>query len=168
MNDDPVSVELLDGRLVRIRPISPADAAALVRFHEGLTTESTRLRFFAVHPELSPGEVEHFTHVDHRDREALVALDGPDIIAVGRFDRSPGTDHAEVAFVVADEWQGRGVGTCLLRQLTVRARAAGIAGFVADTLEENYRMRDLIRHSGLMGTSTAECGVVRVAMDFDR
>jgi hypothetical protein len=52
--------------------------------------------------------------------------------------------------------------------LTVRARAAGIAGFVADTLEENYRMRDLIRHSGLMGASTAECGVVRVAMDFDR
>jgi GNAT superfamily N-acetyltransferase len=167
MDDDSVPVELLDGRCVRIRPISAADGAALVRFHEGLTRETTRLRFFAVHPELSAGEIEHFTHVDHRDREALVALDGPDIIAVGRFDRAPGTDHAEVAFVVADEWQDHGVGTCLLRQLTVRARASGITGFVADTLEENYRMRDLIRHSGLMGTSTVECGVVRVAMDLD-
>ena len=167
MDHDGVSMEL-DGRPVRVRPISPADGAALVRFHLGLTRETTRLRFFAVHPELSAEEVERFTHVDHTEREGLVVLDGGEIIAVGRFERLPGTEKAEVAFVVADAWQSRGVGTRLLKELAARARAVGVAGFIADTLEENHRMRHLFRHSGLAATSTVETGVVRVAMDLRR
>ena len=95
-----------------------------------------------------------------------MVFDGVDIVAVGRFDRLPGTDDAEVAFVVADAWQEHGVGTRLLEELTARARADGLTGFVADTLEENH-MRDLFRHSGLTGTSAAEMGVVRVAMRLD-
>ena len=117
-----MTVRMLDGSTARIRPISPSDGDALVRFHDGLTNDTTRMRFFSLHPHLTPGEVERFTHVDHHDREALVALDGPDIIAVGRFDRLPGTDDAEVAFVVADGWQGEGVGTHLLEELAQRAR----------------------------------------------
>ena len=109
---------------------STAEPSASVRSHPqmamhsfgsttGLTNETTRLRFFIPHPHLTPGEVERFTHVDHHEREALVALDGPDLIAVGRFDRLPGTDDAEVAFVVADGWQGQGVGSASAR--TARA-----------------------------------------------
>jgi hypothetical protein len=86
VNRHLIDVQLLDGRTVGIRPISPSDREALVQFHEGLTSETTRLRFFILHPHLMPREVERFTHVDHHDREALVALDGPDIIAVGRFE----------------------------------------------------------------------------------
>lgn len=167
MDDDPEMVALRDGRSIGVRPISSGDGAALVRFHEGLTRETTRLRFFMVHPELSAKEVERFTHVDHQDREALVVLDGVDIIAVGRFDRTPGSDDAEVAFVVADAWQGCGVGTRLLEALTARARAVGVTGLFAETLEENHRMRHLFRHLGLPATSSAQMGVVRVAVRLD-
>ena len=70
------NAELLDGREIHIRPISPGDGDALVRFHQGLSDETTRLRFFVLHPELACTEVVYFTHVDHHDREALLALVG--------------------------------------------------------------------------------------------
>jgi len=166
VDDDPIAVQLFDGRTVSIRPISPSDGDALVHFHEGLTKETTRLRFFIMHPYLSPREIARFTQVDHHDREALVALDGLDIIAVGRYDRLPGTGDAEVAFVVADGWQGHGVGTHLLEQLAHRARTEGVSGFVADTLTENHRMREVFRHSGLLAGSGTEAGVVHVRLDL--
>jgi GNAT superfamily N-acetyltransferase len=166
VDDRPGAVQLLDGRTVGIRPISASDGEALVRFHEGLTDETTRLRFFALHPHLALKEVERFTHVDHHDREALVLVDGPDIVAVGRYDCIPGTSDAEVAFVVADDWQGHGAGTHLLEQLVQRARGQGVKRLVADTLGENRRMRDVLRHSGPMVFSATGAGVVRVMVDL--
>ena len=166
MDDNASALHLLDGRTVQVRPIVAADSDALVRFHEGLTVETARLRFFAVHPHLTLAEIDRFIHVDHHDREALVALDGSDIVAVGRYDRLPGTGDAEVAFVVADSWQGYGAGTQLLKRLAVLARADGIKRLVADTLSENYRMRDVFRHSGMVSSSTSDCGVVHVGLDL--
>ena len=154
MNEDRSAVQLLEGRTFSIRPISPSDGDALVRFHEGLTNETARLRFFILHPHLTPNEVERFTHVDHHDREALVVLDGAHIVAVGRFDRLPGTDDAEVAFVVADE------------RLLHRARAEGITRFVAEMLSENHRMRQVFGRSGLLVESETEAGVVHVVLDL--
>ena len=90
----------------------------------------------------------------------------PDIVAVGRFDRLPGTDDAEVAFVVADEWQGHRVGTYLLEQLAHRARAEGITRFVAEMLSENHRMRQVFGRSGLLVGSATEAGVVHVVLDL--
>jgi RimJ/RimL family protein N-acetyltransferase len=159
-------MELLDGRTVRIRPISPEDVDALVLFHEGLTNETTRMRFFVMHPHLTPAELERFTHVDHHDREALVALNGSDIIAVARFDRLPKSDDAEVAFVAADGWQGNGVGTLLLEHLARRARTEGVTRFVADTLGDNHRMLRVFRRSGLMVGSETHAGVVHVTLDL--
>ena len=166
MNEDRSAVQLLEGRTLSVRPISPSDGDALVRFHEGLTNETARLRFFILHPHLTPNEVERFTHVDHHDREALVVLDGAQILAVGRFDRLPGTDDAEVAFVVADEWQGHRVGTYLLEQLAHRARAEGVTRFVAEMLSENHRMRQVFGRSGLLVESETEAGVVHVVLDL--
>ena len=159
---------LLDGRTVHIRPISSSDGDALVQFHDGLTRDTTRLRFFTLHPHLTPTEVERFTHVDHRDREALVALAGADIVAVGRFDRVEGTDEAEVAFVVADDWQRQGLGTYLLQLLADRARSEGIERFAADTLGENRRMRAVFRNSGMVVDSETDAGVVHVVLDLRR
>jgi RimJ/RimL family protein N-acetyltransferase len=165
----PVDDEVMArGRTLRVRPITRSDADALVRFHEQLTGETTRLRFFSTHPHLSPKEVEGFTRVDHVDREALVALDGFQIVAVGRYDRLRDQREAEVAFVVSDAWQGHGVGTLLLERLARRARAAGIHRFVADTLDENHRMRQLFRRSGPMTGTADGAGVIRVVLDLDR
>jgi RimJ/RimL family protein N-acetyltransferase len=161
-------VRLLEERTIHVRSIASSDTDALVAFHEGLTSETTRMRFFVMHPHLTPAELERFTHVDHHDREALVALDGSVIVAVARFDRLPGTDEAEIAFVVADGWQGKRLGTELLAQLAERGRAEGVTHFTADTLCENHRMLDVFRASGLTVKSEAQAGVVHVVLDLGR
>src|SRR5512133_1167574 len=88
-------VVMIDGGTGHLRPIQPKDAERLVAFHNRLSAETIRYRFFAPHPTLSPAEVEDFTQVDHDQRVALVAVLGEDLVAVGRYDRIPGTDVAE-------------------------------------------------------------------------
>src|SRR4051812_28747239 len=113
---------LADGTVVSIRSIAPDDGQRLVQFHDSPSDESKRLRFFAPHPYLHDGEVVRFTTVDHHDREALVALFDDQFIGVARYDRSLEGDEGEVAFVVSDAWQHKGVATLLLDQLASRAR----------------------------------------------
>jgi GNAT superfamily N-acetyltransferase len=147
------SVSFADGTTVEVRPIRPDDAAGLVAFHRDLSSRTTYLRFFSFHPELSSQEVERFTHVDMVDRVALVVeLDGR-IVAVGRFDRIEGTTSAEVAFVVADELQGHGLGPVLLDELAAAALERGITTFLAETLGENHPMLDVFYSSGYPVTS---------------
>ncbi len=115
-----IDVLLADGTTARVRAIRPDDAAALVAFHAGLSPETVVLRFFGPHPRLSDAEVVRFTTVDGVDRVALVAERAGDVVGVARYDRPPTSDEAEVAFVVADAFQGRGVGTILLEHLAER------------------------------------------------
>jgi GNAT superfamily N-acetyltransferase len=150
-----------DGDLrYRVRPIRPEDADRLVAFHRHLSPHSVYLRFFSVHPELSEAEVVRFTTVDYEDRLALVALDGDLLIGVGRFDRRPGEAEAEVAFVVADEYQHHGIGSLLLDELARAARQRGIETFRADTLAENRAMLDVFHHAGFPVVSRIEYGTV--------
>jgi GNAT superfamily N-acetyltransferase len=159
---------LRDGTAVAVRPISILDDERIVRFHESLSPETTRLRFFAVHPHLTAHETTRFTDVDHKDREAWVALIDDEIIGVGRYERlTDPNDDAEVAFVVADRWQGLGVGPILLRHLTASARAVGIRRLVAETLAENHHMLDMFIRSGLPATRSLDRGVVTVTMRLD-
>lgn len=150
-----------------IRPIDPRDGPALRRFHDGLSERTVYLRFFAVHPHLSDVEVDHFTIVDHSRREALVAVSGEDIVAVGRFDRLDG-DRAEVAFVVTDGWQGRGLGRRLLGLLVERARDLGITAFDAEVLTSNARMLGLFETCGWPCSEEHVDDVVRVSLDIRR
>ena len=158
--------DALDRLGARVTPMSPALAPALVRFHETLSPTTTRNRFFAVHPQLSAEEVTRFTTVDHRSREALVALDGDgEIIAVARFDVLPAPPGvAEVAFVVADAWQHHGVGRALFARLVARAREVGVTRLVAETLAGNRAMRSVFLHAGLPVEEHVRDGVVRVSI----
>lgn len=143
-----------------VRPIRPGDAQRLVAFHSALSPRSSYFRYFTYHPTLSAKEVEHFTHLDYVDRLALVAeLDGQ-IIGVGRYDRDAGSDEAEVAFVVADAFQGHGIASLLLDQLANAARARGITTFLATTMLENRQMLDVFLHSGYPVSRTLEYGTV--------
>lgn len=143
----------LDGESYDVRPISPDDRERLRAFHAGLSRRTSYLRFFIFHPELSDDEVERFTNVDQQSRLALVATQGERLIAVGRFDRVPGTTRAEVAFVVADEFQHHGIGSLLLDLLVTAARERGITEFTAETLAENRAMLDVIHHCGFPVTT---------------
>ena len=160
--------DALDRLGAQVAPISPALAPALVRFHESLSPATTRNRFFAVHPHLSIDEVTRFTTVDHLEREALVALDGDgEIIAVARFDVLPGPARAaEVAFVVADTWQHRGVGSALFARLAARAREVGVRQLVAETLPGNRAMRTVFLHAGLPCVERVADGVVTVSLQL--
>lgn len=160
------TVVLRDGTVVSLHPMDTSDAAGLVRFHHGLSPETTYLRFFGVHPELSTAEVARFTCVDHDRREALVAVVDGELVAVARFDRSPDGREAEVAFVVADHLQGRGLGTALFHRLADRARALGVERFVAETLPHNHRMLAVFHHAGLPVRTRFVDGVVQVAIDL--
>ena len=118
-----------DGGTVHLRPIRPDDADALVAFHAGLSQRTRYLRYFSAYPRIPERDLNRFTHVDHHDRVAFVAVLAGQIIAVGRYERQPGTDEAEVAFVVADAHQGRGIGSVLLEHLAAAARERGLQRF---------------------------------------
>jgi RimJ/RimL family protein N-acetyltransferase len=161
------SVRLRDGRTVRVREIEPSDADALVRFHERLSPDSVRMRYFSAHPHLSQIETTRLTTVDHRDREAFIAeLDG-EIVGVGRYERSGADGDAEVAFVVADDWQGCGLGPHLLRRLADHARACGFRRLTASTFAHNRPMLAVFHRSGLPLTKRLDAGIVDVAMVLD-
>jgi RimJ/RimL family protein N-acetyltransferase len=149
------------------RPIAADDEERLADFHSRLLPETVYLRFFNAHPRLSANELHHFTHVDGRDRFAMVAVDEADrIIAVARYDRTPGADDAEVAFVVDDSHQGHGLGAELLRRLVAEARGNGIRRFVADTMVGNQKMLGVFRQSGLPEVVSLEDGLFHVLLDL--
>ncbi|MDR1999261.1 MAG: GNAT family N-acetyltransferase, partial [Frankiaceae bacterium] len=142
-----------DGGIIQLRPIVPADADRLVAFHNALSTRSKYLRYFSIHDTLSSREVRHYTHVDLVDRFALVvtlrdAAGREAIIGVGRWDRAPGEDEAEIAFLIADEHQGRGLASILLEHLAAAGRDLGVARFAATVLAENQAMLRVFRDAG--------------------
>lgn len=150
---------------VSVRPIEPADAPRLIAFHEQLSENTTYFRFFSVHPRLSDVELHHFTHVDHHDREAMVAIHDEEIVGVARFEQL-GDRRAEAAFVVRDDWQNRGVGHLLVTHLAARAEAEGVLRLVAETLTENRRMLAVFRGAGLVERATFRDGVMWVELDL--
>ena len=159
-------VVLRDGHTVRVRPIVPADAGALVRFHERQSPESVYFRFFSPRPRLSDKEVDHFTHVDHRDRVAFVAVLGDDIIGVARYERYTGTDTAEVAFFIDDDHNGRGLATVMLEFLAAAGHERGLRRFAASTLPNNRKMLAVFAAAGYEVASHLEDGVIEVAFDI--
>ncbi|WP_147123967.1 GNAT family N-acetyltransferase, partial [Nocardia neocaledoniensis] len=139
-----------DGGVVRVRPIMPTDDAALATFHTGLSDRTRYLRYFGPYPRISAKDMYRTTHVDYHDRVGLVALLGDAIIGVARYellDRE-GPRAAEVAFVVADEHQGRGLGSILLEHLAGAAAENEVVAFVAEVLAENEAMVTVFREAG--------------------
>jgi RimJ/RimL family protein N-acetyltransferase len=141
-------VHLRDGSEVRVRPISPDDRELLGSAFDALSDRSRYLRFQAPMAELSDRQLAYLTAVDHHDHEALIALD-PDeqIVGVARFVRVQG-EQAECAITVADQWQGRGLGTELLDRLVDRAHEEGVERFSAVVLAENSEAIRLLERLG--------------------
>jgi acyl-CoA synthetase (NDP forming)/RimJ/RimL family protein N-acetyltransferase len=160
-------VVVADGGTVHLRPIRPSDAPKLLALHGGLSPRTRYLRYFSAYPRIPERDLYRFSHVDHHDRVALIVELGGAAIAVGRYERSPGTDEAEVAFVVADAHQGRGIGSVLLEHLAAAGRECGIRRFVAVVLAENSAMIRVFRDAGYEVTRHLEYGEVNLEFAID-
>jgi acyl-CoA synthetase (NDP forming)/GNAT superfamily N-acetyltransferase len=165
-----------DGGVVHLRPILPSDADALVAMHSRLSERTRYLRYFGPYPYISPRDLERFTVVDHRTRVAFIALLGDEIIAVGRYEGLPGPGDvdvadpprsAEVAFVVRDDHQGRGLGSILLEHLSAAAREIGVRRFEAEVLAENHQMVRVFRDAGYQVSRQLEDEVLHLEFAVD-
>ncbi|MDH6628809.1 acyl-CoA synthetase (NDP forming)/GNAT superfamily N-acetyltransferase [Streptomyces sp. LBL] len=186
-------VVLRDGGTARVRPITVDDADRLVSFYEQVSDESKYYRFFAPYPRLSAKDVHRFTHHDFVDRVGLAATIGGEFIATVRYDRigpdgmaassypsptatlagervapaPPVADEAEVAFLVQDAHQGRGVASALLEHIGAVARERGIRRFAAEVLPANTKMIKVFTDAGYTQKRSFEDGVVRLEFDLE-
>nr|WP_309231097.1 GNAT family N-acetyltransferase [Nocardia sp. SYP-A9097] len=159
-----------DGGVVRLRPITPDDAGSLERFHTGLSDRTRYLRYFGPYPRMTAKDLYRTTHVDYRDRVGLVIELGDDIIAVGRYEylaERAGARSAEVAFVVADQHQGRGLGSILLEHLAGAAAENAIETFVAEVLAENNAMVTVFRDAGYQVQRSRDGSVLHLEFAID-
>jgi RimJ/RimL family protein N-acetyltransferase len=144
-------VMLRDGSAVLIRQVRSADAPLLADGFARLSAASRQLRFLGVKKDLSAAELRYFTDVDHHDHEALGALDlaGGHGVGIARYIRDADDPQAaEIAVTIVDDWQGRGLGTELLAQLSDRARQEGIRRFTALADAGNVAVAALLRNAG--------------------
>ncbi|WP_405974366.1 GNAT family N-acetyltransferase [Streptomyces sp. NBC_00988] len=168
-------VVLRDGGTARVRPITVDDADRLVSFYEQVSDESKYYRFFAPYPRLSAKDVHRFTHHDFVDRVGLAATVGGEFIATVRYDRisadgraaSAPADEAEVAFLVQDAHQGRGVASALLEHIAAVARERDIRRFAAEVLPANNKMIKVFTDAGYTQKRSFEDGVVRLEFDLE-
>jgi acyl-CoA synthetase (NDP forming)/RimJ/RimL family protein N-acetyltransferase len=165
--DWEADVVLSDGGTVHLRPIVPSDADALLAFHGRMSERTRYLRYFGAYPQIPPRDLERFTTVDHHDRVAFVALLGDDIVAVARYERIDHGPSAEVAFVVEDRHQSRGLGPIFLEHLAAAAREVGIERFVAEVLAENSAMLGVFRAAGYQVAREMEEGVFHLEFAID-
>ncbi len=155
---------LHDGSTVRLRPVRAADEPALLDLLERLDEDSRVFRFFSGAPDLGRAARE-MADVDYAGRYGLVATRGGDDRLVGHgsyIESSPG--RAEVAFEVADEMQGRGLGTLLLAHLAEVAEANDISVFVAEVMPQNHRMVDVFRESGFPVEISSIPGAIQIQL----
>ncbi|THA57205.1 bifunctional GNAT family N-acetyltransferase/acetate--CoA ligase family protein [Streptomyces sp. A1136] len=168
-------VVLRDGGTARIRPITTDDAGRLVSFYEQVSDESKYYRFFAPYPKLSDRDVRRFTHHDYVDRVGLAATIGGEFIGTVRYDRigpdgrpaSTPADEAEVAFLVQDAHQGRGVASALLEHIGAVARERGIRRFAAEVLPANTKMIKVFTDAGYQQKRSFEDGSVHLTLDLE-
>jgi RimJ/RimL family protein N-acetyltransferase len=173
MGDDPPyprelerDLTLRDGTRLRLRPIRPDDAPRLQELYGRLSRHTAYQRFFSIMKRLPPDWARVLADVDFRRRLALVAehdVDGvPELVGVGRYEPTDAPDTAEVAFVVQDGWQDRGLGTVLFREILAAGVARGVRRFRAWVLADNRRMLDLIVRYGAVEQRRTEQGVTEL------
>lgn len=167
--DWEADVVLRDGSVAQVRPIRPDDVELLKEFHDRQSDESIYLRFFAPLKHLSDREATRFANVDYVQRVALIVEAGGRMVGVARYDRLTGPDgpRAEVAFNIADDFQGRGVGSVLLEHLAEIGAEAGVEEFVADVLPQNHKMMSVFTDAGFAVQRRFDDGVIALSFRIE-
>lgn len=144
-------VELREGRVALVAPLHPDDRRRYLAGVERASADSLYMRFMAPVSRLTESQLRYLLEIDHRDHEALMAVDerSGDAVGVARFVRlAEAPDSAEAAVLVVDDWQGFGLGTALCRLLAERAREVGVERFVATLLVSNRSMLAVLESLG--------------------
>lgn len=165
------SVQVLDdGTQIIFRPMHPTDEPGVKDLFYALSQETIYYRFMSRIRQLPKKEIKNFVYINHRSDVAIVAAipeaHGDEIIGIGRYYLDEKTNQAEIAFVVRDNWQNKGIGTFLLTRLLTTARGNGIQGFTAEVLRENKAMQKVLNKAECRVTSAPHDDVVSYTMDF--
>lgn len=159
-------ITLKDGSVVHLRPIRAEDAPRLQDLYARLSRHTAYQRFFSIMKRLPPDWARMLADVDYHRRLALVAEvragAGLELIGVGRYEPTDEKDTVEVAFVVQDGWQNRGLGTILFDAILQAAAARSVRRFRAYVLADNRRMLDLITRFTRIESRKTEQGVTEV------
>jgi len=159
-----------DGTPISFRPIHPTDEHNLKDLYYALSQETIYYRFMQNLKRIPQKQVQDFVFIDHRRDVAIVGtlpeVHGEQFVAIGRYFLDPSTNRAEVAFVVRDEWQNKGIGAYLLKSLTTIARRNGIGGFTAEVLKQNRAMQSVFNGSELKVKSQLKGEVYHFDLEF--
>ncbi|MBN1546082.1 MAG: GNAT family N-acetyltransferase [Syntrophaceae bacterium] len=168
-------IVLKNGGLLLIRSIRPDDKAALAEAFSQLSKESIYSRFLSEKKELGPAELVYLTELDFIHHVGLAAIlpesDPERIVGIARYiviNQESENLLAEVALLVVDQYQARGIGTALLKHLARIAGKAGVSAFEAYVLWENAHIRELFEHCGYRIHSEIEDDLLKLFMDIDK
>lgn len=159
-----------DGTKLLVRPIVPTDEEMLSDMFYDLSDQTIINRFFSMLKSMPHRRLQEFCVIDYEDEMSLVVLHGKrpkqKMVGVGSYHMNPSTKRAEVAFLVADDWQGRGIGTYLMKELVKIAKAKHIRGLTAEVLRDNVAMIALMHKSGVPVRSSIVNGSYLFTMDL--
>lgn len=143
---------LKDGTIIQLRPIHPVDGEQAIPFREKLSDKSLRDRFLGYIPSITQNLVDKLTKIDYEKEMAIIAevnKNGKkEAIAVARIAPEPNTNTAEFAIIIADEWQGKGLGSKMTDYMTVVAKDLGFKKLYALLFSHNTMMHDIFRNKG--------------------
>ena len=163
-------VRTKSGEQVLLRPIKPTDESRLRDMFYHLSSESVYQRFFSTRKTLPHENLQEFCTIDYDREMTLVATiskhDVEQVVGWALFSHESESEFAEAAFLVADEWQGRGIGTRLMRRLTEIAEARGVQGFTAIVLATNASMLRVFEKCGYPVETVSEGEMIRLRIPF--
>ncbi len=161
---------LRDGTEIFFRPIKPTDEPTLAEMLYSLSEESVRTRYMTHTMAFPHKDVQHLTNIDYRNDLAIVGVvpgvSGEEVVAIGQYFLDPKTQAAEVAFLVQDEWQQKGMGTFLLDYITKIAKQRGVRRFYAKVLPNNKPMLAIFHNSGYKVNTEFDGDVYSITYDL--
>jgi protein lysine acetyltransferase len=163
----PIPIRLRDGTELMLRPVLPGDDERTVHGHIRFSSETLYRRFMTARIP-TPALLHYLAEVDYVDHFVWVVTDGNDPVADARFVRDESDPTvAEIAFTVADAYQGRGMGSFLISALSIAARVDGVERFSARMLSDNAPMRAIMDHHGAVWRRE-DVGVIATVIDVPR
>ncbi|MCK4293022.1 MAG: GNAT family N-acetyltransferase [Planctomycetes bacterium] len=163
---------LRDGTEIFFRPIKPTDEPALAEMLYSLSDQSVTTRYLARTVAFPHRQIQHLTNIDYKKNFAIVGVvpsaSGEEIVAIAQYFLDPQTQAAEVAFLVQDEWQQKGMGTFLLDYITQIAKQRGVKRFYAKVLPKNKPMLAIFHNSGYKVNTEFDGDLYSITYDLAR